>query len=261
MDKPLFSILTASYNNARYLTDWANSILEQRYRPLEVVFVNDCSKDNTSVLIKSLADNLRKHGIQVIILSNENRMYYSSALKSAWTNAKGEFFGVLDSDDCLEAGSVEYIMDIYTKNPEVGWIYTQFEQYDIKMDVRRNPGFSRPPKLGKSLLDMAEKGHHGYSHWRTFSNRVPNLHKIFKDGLKCAVDKYMAYRLEEVSMGMFAPRICYRYRHGVPSAISRVERSINTWRKIIKEARDRRTKYGITPIPISSLDYASGKRI
>ena len=101
----------------------------------------------------------------------------------------------------------------------------------------------------------------GYSHWRTFSTRVPRLHKIFKDGLRCAVDKYMAYRLEEVSGGLFAPRICYRYRHGVPRAISRIERSIRTWKNIIEEAKNRRRKYNITPVPVSALDPVSGKKI
>ena len=38
-----FTLLTAFYNGSQYLNDWVQSISNQCYRPLEVVFVNDCS--------------------------------------------------------------------------------------------------------------------------------------------------------------------------------------------------------------------------
>ena len=42
-----FTILTSAYNSSLYLNEWAKSIIKQDYRPLEVVLVNDRSKDNT----------------------------------------------------------------------------------------------------------------------------------------------------------------------------------------------------------------------
>ena len=47
-----FTIITASSNKYPYLKDWMESIIEQKYRPLEVVMVDDCSEDKTRKLIK-----------------------------------------------------------------------------------------------------------------------------------------------------------------------------------------------------------------
>ena len=42
-----FTILTSAYNSSKFMQSWAKSILVQKHRPLEVIFVNDCSKDDT----------------------------------------------------------------------------------------------------------------------------------------------------------------------------------------------------------------------
>ena len=45
-----------------------------------------------------------------------------------------------------------------------------------------------------------------------FSNKVRNPQILFKEGITCAVDKYMAYKLEEQGVGLFIDRICYRLK-------------------------------------------------
>ena len=49
-----FTILTASRDCSQYLRNWSQSIIEQEYRPLEVVFVDDYSKDDTKRKIRHL---------------------------------------------------------------------------------------------------------------------------------------------------------------------------------------------------------------
>ena len=61
-----FSILTASYNKAAYLHEWKESIFLQDYRPLEVIFVNDFSTDNTMDVVNSFKDEFNNKGIDFI---------------------------------------------------------------------------------------------------------------------------------------------------------------------------------------------------
>lgn len=249
----LFSILTASYNNCLYLDDWCKSIISQNYRPLQVVFVNDCSTDDTLDKVNTYTSILKQHNIDLKIVNTIHRSYYASALKTAWQNASGLFFGVLDSDDMLEPNSVERIMKLYDKYPNIGYIYTQFSIYDNSMTKFKGLGFSCSPAARESLLDLAKRKKHGFSHWRTFSSRVPRVEKIFKDGLRSAVDKYMGYRLEELAQGIYLDLPFYKYRGWVPGCISATEKSKAMWKTIAEETIKRRVKYKYKPYPIITL--------
>lgn len=246
----LFSILTAGYNNEAYLQDWYNSIVAQDYRPLEVVYYNDASTDATSFALREgFGPSLRSKGIQFRQIDGESRVYYASCLSRLTEAATGDFFGILDSDDAISFGSVSHVMRLYDQNPDIGWIYTQFEICDKRMETKKK-GFSAKPAEGQSLLSEGKRGRHTYSHWRTYSRRVPRLRKLFKEGQRCAVDKYMGYRLEEQIGGMFSPRVCYRWRTGTGKSISDTEPSKLEWHKTMNEAYARRKKFKIKTYPV-----------
>lgn len=251
-ESKLFTILTSAYNTAPYVQDWADSIIAQEYRPLEVVVANDKSVDTTGDELKKAAERIAKAGIDVKILTNEERMHCGASYQSAFNQASGFFMGILDGDDTLRPDAVNYIMDIYNKHPEIGWIYTQFAQCDINMKHRAR-GFSSAPNKSESLLDMGKRRKHGFSHWRTFSRRVNKLEKIWDPSLTCSVDKFMGYRLEEWGNGMFVDRVCYNYRGGVPKCISKQEPAIQTWLRVIADAEKRRARYNLTPKRIVTL--------
>jgi glycosyltransferase involved in cell wall biosynthesis len=247
-----FTILTSAYNSSKFFDLWAESILAQTYRPLEVIFVDDRSKDDTLTRIYDSKNKFEENDINIKVLVNESRKYCGSSYKKAWENSSGSFFGVLDSDDALVDDAVEYIMDLYNKNPKIAWIYTQFNMFDKKMKFLKR-GFCSAPKSGESMLSLGLKGQHTYSHWRTFSKRHPRLDKIWGVGLRSSVDKYMGYRLEELSSGMFVNRVCYNYRTGTPGAISRVEKAMQQWKKVKNDAVCRRKRYNLKPFKIASI--------
>lgn len=247
-----FSILTPNYNCAHYLDDWGSCVLAQKYRPLEVIFVDDCSND---VSLDKAAEWLVKFnavGIEMGITKLNKRSYYGTGCKTAFTLATGEFFGTLDADDVIKPGSVEYIMSLYQNYPDIAWIYTKFQMVKQDLAISRQ-GFSCAPNPNESLLSMGLKGHHTYSHWRTWSKRVPRPEKLFVEGQRCSVDKYLGYRLEELSQGAFAPTVCYLWRTGSKQSISLSEPSKQMWKQVMKEAKTRRLRYGVKPIPVRTL--------
>ena len=244
-----FTILTSSFNKECYLGDWAKSVLRQTYRPLEVVFVDDCSVDKTSRLINKIMKKFDHRKIIFKYVRNKNRLHCSSSYRVAIEKAGGSFFGVLDADDMLVDDAVEYIMSRYNKYEDVAWIYTQFKICNVYMrDIK--VGFCRMPTKWGSMLDSGERRKHVYSHWRTFSRRCNDLEHLLPDGLRCAVDKYMGYRLEELGRGMFVNRICYRYRQGVKRSIVSKESTKATWKRLVQEAIKRREKYNLKPYSI-----------
>jgi len=247
-----FSILTSGFDKGEFLTDWSNSILEQKYRPLEVVFANDKSNDDTLKRIDVIKKQFKEKGIEFVLVDNEERLHCGSSYKSLVKSATGSYFGVLDADDMLVGDAVEYVMKKYDENKHVSWIYTQFDICDMNMKHRRR-GFCSCPPRGENLLSVGKKRIHGFGHWRTFSHRFPKIGKLFGKKLKCGVDKFMGYRLEEFGQGMFVDRVCYKYRQhpvGSKKSVSSTKEAIHVWDEIKTEATKRRKRYNLKPSQI-----------
>jgi len=250
-----FTILTSGRNNGRYVSDWAKSILVQKYRPLEVVYVNDKSEDDTVKRLEELAKSFKDNGIEFKLFHNAERCYCSTSYKIGLKEVTGGYLGILDSDDMLEDDAVEYIQKQYAKHPDVTWIYTQFSINHANMKFRRK-GTSRHPGSGRNLLDLGRLRKHAYSHWRTVClDKFPRRDKIFTKGMRCSVDKYMGYRLEEFGKGAFVDRICYKYREGAgPKCISSSEPTKKVWMTVVSEANKRRARYKLRAHSIDILD-------
>ena len=247
-----FSILTSSFDKVEFLSDWFRSILAQKYRPLEVVFADDCSTDNTLKMVENFKKQFSDNDIEFVLVNNEERLYCGSSYKNLVRYATGSYFGVLDADDMLVDDAVEYIMKKYDEYKNVSWIYTQFEICDTNMKSRRR-GFCCCPKKGENLLDLGNRRVHGFGHWRTFCYRFPRVGKLFGKKLKCGVDKFMGYRLEEFGQGMFVDRICYKYRQhpvGSPKSVSSTKEAIGVWSDIKKRVSSRRKRYNLIPTQI-----------
>ena len=249
-----FTILTSGRNNGKYIPDWSRSILAQKYRPLEVVYVNDQSGDDTIERLKQAAKAFKENEIEFKTLNNPERYYCGTSYFNGLREVTGGYFGVLDSDDMLEEDAVEYIMRKYDENPTLIWIYTQYSINKSNMKFRRK-GTSRHPGPGRNLLDLGRRRKHAYSHWRTVClERFPKPDKIFPRGLRCSIDKFMGYRLEEWATGGFVDRICYKYREGAgPKCISTTEPTKKIWAQVVDEAGRRRKKYNLKAHPIEIL--------
>lgn len=248
MDNKKFTILTACYNSARYLEDWAASILGQEYRPLEVVFVEDKSTDNPLPVIKKIEEKFEKNNIDFKLIQYKKKLYCGSAYNLALKNATGKYFGILDSDDMLEPHACKFIVDIYKRFSKVSWIYTQYNKYNRKMTRVLKRGFCQHPGKGKTILQLERKNVNVYGHWRTFSDRIESKKNLFGNGLKCCVDKHLGIRLEEIGNGMFVDEVCYKYRtrakgersivHSHP--LKRVREEVSSAAKIRRKNRSKK---------------------
>jgi len=254
-NKKKFTIISSCHNKGKYLEDWINSILVQKYRPLEVIIANDVSTDNSFEILKNNSIKFKEKGIEFKIINNLERLYCGSSYHNLVQYITGSFVGVVDSDDMLVDDAVEYIMGVYNKNPEIAWIYTQFDIYDMNMNKKRR-GFCSVPSKGENLLELGRRRIHGYGHWRTFNNQIKRPDKLFCKGLKCGVDKFMGYRLEEFGLGMFVDRVCYKYRQypvGFKESVSSTKEAIKSWQNIINSAVKRRKKYNYKPYNIKKI--------
>ena len=112
--KPLVSVIVPIYNAAPYLQETLDSILASTYRPIEVVMVDDGSKDNSLSIAKSYCEQYAE--CKVIEQANRG---VSAARNSAIRAAKGTYILPVDADDKIADTFIQKAVDIIEENNNV----------------------------------------------------------------------------------------------------------------------------------------------
>lgn len=115
MERPLVSIITPCYNGEDYLDRYFSSILSQTYSPLELIFVNDGSTDNTENIALSYRKKLENKGIKFHYIFQRNAGQ-AAALNRGLRIFTGDYLTWPDSDDVMTSDSIEKKVSFLEKN-------------------------------------------------------------------------------------------------------------------------------------------------
>lgn len=114
------SIITATYNSAKTISDTIESVLSQQYKNLEYIIIDGFSKDNTIDIVKSYVN---KSDISIKWISEKDNGIYD-AMNKGIQMATGEVIGILNSDDFYTDNNVlSLVADEFEKNNELDAIY------------------------------------------------------------------------------------------------------------------------------------------
>lgn len=111
IEKDLISIIVPVYNGQKYLNDCIDSILNQDYQNIEVIIVNDGSKDKSPNIIDEYAS--KDERIKPIHQKNGG---VSSARNAALNIAKGRYICLVDQDDCIAKNYLTYFYNLIVEN-------------------------------------------------------------------------------------------------------------------------------------------------
>ncbi|HKR03939.1 MAG TPA: glycosyltransferase [Bacteroidia bacterium] len=112
---PVVSIVMPCYNAEKYFVEAIESIINQTYKNLEIVLVNDGSTDGTSELLNKYAREVS----QIKIISNEKNLGLIASLNKGVAAATGEYIARMDADDISVSDRIEKIMNVFFQIPEV----------------------------------------------------------------------------------------------------------------------------------------------
>ena len=111
MYEDLISVIVPVYNVENYLRECLDSIVAQTYRNIEVILVDDGSKDSSGKICDEYAD--KDNRIKVIHKENGG---VSAARNTGLDIAKGEWISYVDSDDYIESTMIETLICLAKKN-------------------------------------------------------------------------------------------------------------------------------------------------
>ncbi len=107
----LISIIVPVYNQEKYLSRCLDSILNQTYKNLEIVCIDDKSTDASAEIIKRYADK----DSRVVYYRNTGKGV-SSARNYGIEKAKGDYIGFVDSDDFIQPQMYEFMLRAIVEN-------------------------------------------------------------------------------------------------------------------------------------------------
>lgn len=134
-ERILVSIIVPAYNAEKVLGDCLESLLKQRLREVEIIVVNDGSKDLTGEIAKKFAER----DSRVRVIDKEQNEGLSAGRNSGMQFARGEYIGFVDADDWIEE---DYFDAMYTEGAGTDLIVTGY-QHDTMDEERKKLYISR----------------------------------------------------------------------------------------------------------------------
>ena len=148
MKGPLISIALCTYNGERYLAEQLDSIINQTFKNLEVIVVDDCSTDNTLQILANYAEM----DVRIKYYQNSQNLGYNKNFEKALKLTTGNFIAISDQDDNWKPNKIQVLMD----NIEDNWLVFSNSEYinadGTLAEGKLLNGFSLAGKNYKALL-------------------------------------------------------------------------------------------------------------
>jgi glycosyltransferase involved in cell wall biosynthesis len=114
-DRPLVSIILPSYNHSRYLDECLESINSQSFKEIELIVIDDCSKDSSWNRInkwlsrKEIQDRFQN----IVALKNDKNLGSVATLNKGIGVARGNLVTFINSDDVYYSDRIQHLVDNY----------------------------------------------------------------------------------------------------------------------------------------------------
>lgn len=179
---PFVSVVIASLNRAELLRESMTSVLEQSFKDLELIVVDDGSTDNTEDVVRSFADPRVRY-----FRTGDSPLGISAARNLGARESRGEWTAVHDDDDLMLPHRLEH--QIARIEPGVDFIYGAFINFDNETaELQLHHG--RNMTYGAALQTGFAPGH---STWLVRTDLIRQFG--YDEGLESAVDNNLAFRL------------------------------------------------------------------
>lgn len=120
MKRPLISVVMPVYNGERFIKLAIDSILAQTYSDLELIIIDDGSKDDSAAIVKSFKDSRIRY-------YRQNNSGVAAARNKGLSKAKGEYVAMHDADDISLEDRLEKQVNFLETNKSVGLVGSNYQ--------------------------------------------------------------------------------------------------------------------------------------
>lgn len=185
------SVIVCAYNSEKFIRKCLDSLVNQTFKSLEIILVNDGSEDNTEKIMKEYQTQYQNRNIKVISQENKGTGY---ARNKGIDSAEGEYITFVDSDDWVEAYAYERI---YKKISKKKYDVVVFNWRRVIHDVAQKK--LRNIKEEEIDLDIYGRARYILKYLLSYTHEYSVCNKIFRrdflkqNNLKFPDSKNMLY--------------------------------------------------------------------
>ena len=143
---PTVSIIINCLNGERHVKETLDSVFGQTFDDWEIVFWDNASSDRSAEIAQS-------YGPKVKYFRSESTVDLGIARSWAFDKTNGKYVAILDADDIWDPRKLEYQIDLFEKNPELGLVYCDSFLFDGTGDKYKLFDTTKP-KRGYVLGDL-----------------------------------------------------------------------------------------------------------
>ena len=152
--KKVVSVIIPVYNVEEFIFRTVESVMNQDYKSIEIILVDDGSPDNSAKII----DELAKKDDRIVCVHKENGGV-SSARNAGLRIASGEYVTFIDGDDWVEPKYISYLLNLVESNKcEIGMNKNNYSDYNTKSNEEEY----RSVVDGKNMLQIKRGGCEDY---------------------------------------------------------------------------------------------------
>ena len=252
---PLFSVLMANFNNGRYISAAVESILSQTYSNWELIFVDDCSNDNSIEIIERYKADKRIH-----VFKNEVNSGCGYTKHRCVELAQGDICGFVDADDSLSCDAIQTMVEAHLINLSASLVYSRYFGCDENLNVQEISQHQCDIPKGSSFLEY-KRG--AISHFVSFKREYYLKTDGISTTMRAAVDLDLYLKLEEAGDVVFVDKPLYYYRRGTGNNISLGDRvrTAAIWEFVTKTDACRRRNLNAESVTFPLFELFVDERI
>lgn len=148
--QPKISILVPCYNVEKYIRQCMDSVVNQTLKDIEIIAINDGSKDNTLSILKDYAKNDKR-----IIIIDKANSGYGDSMNQGLKRATGEYIGIVESDDFVELNMFETLYNI-ASDKALDVVKSNFYYYWSKTGENKKAEAMPPNQINKIINPLNE---------------------------------------------------------------------------------------------------------
>lgn len=156
MEERKVSVIVPVYNSEKYLSKTIESIINQEYSKIELILVNDGSKDNSA----GICNDYKNKDPRVVVI-HQNNKGVSSARNAGLDKAIGEYIGFVDADDYIKPNMYKDMI-LMMKKYDAHMVMGGYERVNAATGDRAT---IQPPREGIGEKDIVDKVIYQMAFW------------------------------------------------------------------------------------------------
>jgi glycosyltransferase involved in cell wall biosynthesis len=213
LDDAFISVIVPAYNSAHFISRTLRSVLAQSHRALEVIVVDDGSRDETQAIVEAMI----KEDPRLTLVRTHNRGV-SSARNIAMALSKGEFIAPIDADDIWHPEKLaRQLTKMRAGGPNLGLVYCWSRGID-ENDRVILPAWNNIGVRGRVLKDLIVRGVVGNGSTPLIRRRYMEAVGGYDESMALNEDWKLYTELAAVCEFDFVPEFLTGYRLHVQSA-------------------------------------------